>query len=537
MKTKIIILAWVFASYLTAPAHSESLDESVIRFQLSWKHQFQFAGYYAALKKGFYAEAGLNVELLEGGPDATCDEETLRQTEYCNAPGSVVKQRVEGEKLVVLASIIQHSPIVLITKKSTNLVTPKDLIGKKVEMLLAEGVAPEIEAMFQNAGISLNQLTVQKDTLNVSALLAGSADAIYGFSTNEPYQLRKQGIDYNIIKPKQYGIDFYGDVLLTSEQHLKTHPYEVKAFLEASLRGWHYAMEHQQEIVDLIIEKYAPNTSRTRLLAEAQAIEKLMLPNLIEIGHCNRERWRHTADTLASLGLIDPEYSLDGFLYEPGSQTSYLSIIHLLMTVLLFLSVVVSVLWLFNSRLSREITERIEIQKRLRADKELADKIAYTDDLSGLGSRRSFYERGSDAMTLAEVDGSALSLILLDIDHFKKVNDRYGHLTGDKAICEVARIILKIVRSSDIQGRIGGEEFAILLPDTELKGAVDLAERIRHSIAAVVLESEGNQLSITASFGVASKSENHEDIKSLMKTCDVALYQAKGLGRNQVVSL
>ena len=536
MKIKIISLAFLLANILTVPAYSKLTDESVVRLQLSWKHQFQFAGYYAAIEKGFYKEAGLAVVLLEGKAGDYCDEKMLQQVEFCNASGSVVKQFVEGQGLVALASIIQYSPSVLITKKSAGLVTPKDLIGKRVELLNVGVPIPEIQAMFEKEGVSLSQLKLRENTVNVSALVEDNVDAIYGFSTNEPYLLRELGIDYNVISPKQFGIDFYNDILLTSKQELESNPYRVKAFLDASLRGWHYAMSHQEEIADLIVQKYAPHLSRAKLLTEAKALEKLMLPNLIEIGHSNPHRWQHTADILASLNLIDPDYSLDGFIYDPNRETSYLSIIKLLLAVSLFLTAIMSVLWLFNSRLNREITERIEIHERLRIAKESADKIAYTDDLSGLGSRRSFYERGKDAIKLADVNYSPLSVILLDIDHFKKVNDNYGHLTGDHAICEVARVILKVVRSRDIQGRIGGEEFAILLPDTDSKGAAELAERVRQSIADIKLESDGQQLSITASFGVASYGDSNKDIKSLMQSCDKALYKAKNQGRNQVVS-
>ena len=536
MRIIILGLAFLLASALTAPVYAETKLDSPIRLQLSWRHQFQFAGYYAALAKGFYKEAGLNVELLEGGPGTYCTESVLKQVEYCNASGSIVKQRIEGQPIVVLASIIQHSPIVLITKKSANLVTPRDLIGKDVEMLLSGEPILEIQAMFRNQNINLDELKLHENNLSISVLLDGSVDAFYGFSTNEPFQLLRQGVEYNIISPRQYGVDFYGDVLLTSEQELKNYPYRAAAFREASLRGWRYAMSHRLEIASLIIEKYAPQMSSEKLLLEAKAIEELMLPNLIEIGHSNPERWRHTADTLVSFGIIDPDYSLEGFIYDPDVSKIHASIIRLLLAILVLITTVMAALWLFNNRLNREISERIAVQERLRLDKELSDKIANTDDLSGLGSRRSFYERGRDALKQAETSNSPLSMILLDIDHFKRVNDGYGHLTGDQVICEVANIILKMIRSSDIQGRIGGEEFAILLPDTEPKGAVELAERIRHAIAEIALESDGDRLVITASFGVASYDQSTDNIKSLMQSCDTALYKAKDQGRNRVVS-
>lgn len=540
MKITIITFVTLWLSMLAMSTYAKNTQPSVLRLQLSWQHQFQFAGYYAALDQGFYREAGLNIELLEGGPGTLCDGKMLAKIDFCNASGSVVKQRVEGQPIVVLASILQHSPIVLITKKKDGLFTPRDLVGKRVEMLLSGVPIPEIHAMLSNQGIELNEIKLYENTTNVSVLLGDSIDALYGFSTNEPFQLREKGVEYKIISPRHYGVDFYGDVLLTSERLLQVRPDQVEAFRKASLRGWRYAMNHQADIVDLIIAKYAPHHSRRRLMAEAKAIESLMLPNLVEIGHINAERWRHTADTLADLAIIKPDYSLDGFIYEPPKppeETSNLTMVRVLIIVLSFLTVAMVALWGGYIRLSQEIIERRKVQKRLRRDKELSDKIAYTDDLSGMGNRRLFYERGNDAILLAEVDHTPLSMVLMDIDHFKQVNDNYGHLVGDQVICEVADIILRIIRSRDIQARIGGEEFAIILPETDLVGAVELAERIRHAVAELTLESGEGSFTITASFGVSAYSGVNDSIKQLMQSCDEALYQAKHQGRNQVVSV
>lgn len=515
---------------------AEEDNDSTVSLQLSWHHQFQFAGYYAAVEKGFYQDVGLDVTLLEGGPGTQCNEEMLREIDFCNVSGSAVKQRVEGEKIVVLASIIQHSPIVLITKKDSGLYTPHDLIGKKVEMLLSGTPVPEIQAMFNDEGVKLSQLIPMENTKGIGALLMGKVDAIYGFLSSEPFQLRKAGVEYNVISPKRYGIDFYGDALITSEQQLEDTS-KVDRFLEASLKGWRYAMSNQQEMADLIVEKYTSERSRENLLAEAKVIEKLMLPKLIEIGHINPGRWRHTAERLASMGLIDSEFSLDGFIYEADKATDYVVVIRMLIAGLLLMTVVMSILWLFNYRLSQEIAERKKAQVRLRKAKEHADRRAYTDDLSGLGNRRAVYEQGEDVIKLAEDQGFPLSLIIIDIDHFKKVNDQYGHLVGDKVICAVAQIILGMVRSRDIHGRIGGEEFAILLPDTELKGAIELAERVRQAIAQLSINVNDGHVSITASFGVTAFGNSNDDINSFIKRCDDALYKAKHQGRNRVVSL
>lgn len=537
---KCLLINLVFQVLLlscqTAFAQSTQAPLQRVSLQLSWKHQFQFAGYYAAVVKGFYREAGLDVRLLEGGPGSRCDEQVLSLVEYCNASGSVVKLRLHGEPIVTLASIIQHSPIVLITLKASGLTTPHDLIGKRVEMLIAGEPVPEIYGMLKNEGIEISQLMLYENSVGVSALLNNEVDVIYGFSTNELYQLRQAGIAFNVISPQNYGVDFYGDVLLTSESEVRRNPEQVKQFRAASLKGWRYAMAHKQELVDLILRDYSTLKSREALLAEAQAMEKLMLPNLIQIGHTNPGRWQHTADTLVGLGLAEPNYSLDGFIYESKEGKGYVWLLRLLGAGLLLALVATGLLWLFNRRLTAEVETRMAALERLKKAKDAALEKAYTDELSGMGNRRAFFERGRDLLGLANSDLTLASVIVVDIDHFKRINDDYGHAMGDEAIRVIASVILNMIRATDIQGRIGGEEFAVMLPQTELKGAMELAERMRLAIEQAKIECSGVQVSVTASIGVSTSRDYKDDINSIVQRADNALYRAKRAGRNQVMN-
>ena len=126
------------------------------------------------------------------------------------------------------------------------------------------------------------------------------------------------------------------------------------------------------------------------------------------------------------------------------------------------------------------------------------------------------------------------SLIMLDIDHFKKVNDTYGHPFGDKVIKKVAECIRENMRETDIAGRYGGEEFTLILIDTDLEGATQVAERIRKSIENLVLNFQGGEVKITSSFGVAELNDKIKDYKTWIKTADLGLYIAKDTGRNRV---
>jgi diguanylate cyclase (GGDEF)-like protein len=164
----------------------------------------------------------------------------------------------------------------------------------------------------------------------------------------------------------------------------------------------------------------------------------------------------------------------------------------------------------------------------------LLEEQAHTDVLTGLSNRRRFFEMAEAELTRARRYGTALSLLMLDIDHFKTVNDMHGHRAGDRVLQQLARTCREVLRAVDIVGRVGGEEFAILLPETALPGAVEVAERLLVAVArASVARDEGVPLRITVSIGVATL-QPKGNLDTVMSQSDTALYQAKHDGRNRV---
>ena len=159
--------------------------------------------------------------------------------------------------------------------------------------------------------------------------------------------------------------------------------------------------------------------------------------------------------------------------------------------------------------------------------------LATIDSLTGLVNRRAFFERTDSARLLATRLRSPISLMMIDIDHFKRLNDRFGHATGDEALCVFAATARQALRDHDIMGRLGGEEFALVLPGTDMEGALQAAERLRSAIAAAVLPTSGNQYSMTVSIGVVVIDPN-EHINSALARADHALYAAKSAGRDRV---
>jgi diguanylate cyclase (GGDEF)-like protein len=161
------------------------------------------------------------------------------------------------------------------------------------------------------------------------------------------------------------------------------------------------------------------------------------------------------------------------------------------------------------------------------------NKLVTFDQLTGAYSRHHFMEELERQSALNARHGTPVSLIMLDLDHFKQINDRYGHSVGDRALREAVLIIQAELRDGDMLGRIGGEEFLVLLPMTDRASANILAERLRESLEAVRLIEDTQTIRIPASFGVAELGKG-EDASLWIKRADEALYQAKAAGRNRV---
>jgi diguanylate cyclase (GGDEF)-like protein len=164
------------------------------------------------------------------------------------------------------------------------------------------------------------------------------------------------------------------------------------------------------------------------------------------------------------------------------------------------------------------------------------ETMATTDGLTGLTNHRTFQSRFEDLLQRAQRHGHKVALLLCDVDHFKKVNDNYGHPIGDEVLRRVAKVLQEVPRKIDVPARYGGEEFAVLLDNVDVAQAKAVAERIRMEIEKAVVETEKGPLSVTESIGVAAFPDDGKDRATLIERADLALYHAKHTGRNRVVT-
>lgn len=182
-----------------------------------------------------------------------------------------------------------------------------------------------------------------------------------------------------------------------------------------------------------------------------------------------------------------------------------------------------------NKALTKEIEQRQVLEDELRL-------LATTDPLTGLLTRRQFFELGKRESARKARNGCQLCLVLIDLDHFKKINDKFGHAAGDEALKAFGQLCREKLRETDVTARIGGEEFAVLLPDTGLSKAVEIAERLRQAVGQCELTCQGHCFRMTASMGVTVFSDQGDTLDQAFSRADKALYQAKAAGRDQTLT-
>ena len=761
-----------------------------VTLQLNWKHQFQFAGYYAAIEKGYYRDAGFAVRLLEASEGEDPIANVLQgKAEFGVGASELALHRARGEPVVALAVILQHSPLVLFAPKA-RAETIHDLAGKRIMLMPHE---TELFAYLKQEGI--NNFQAIPHSFNASDLIDGKVDALSGYATDETFILQQAGFPYVLFSPRAAGIDFYGDTLFTTERQISRHPAQVKAFRDASLKGWQYAMAHPEEIADLILARHSTRHSRAHLLFEAREMTRLMQPDLVEIGHMAPGRWQQIAETYAELGMTQPQHAIEGLIYDsaPPALPSWVmpiltlgSLFGLLVTVVavrfaklnhslqeseeryrMLAENSTDVIWTLDvasrrftyispsvqrlrgytadevmgqtaeamllpeslaratrsmddqlSRLrrgdntagrvimeldqfhkdgrtvptevlstyilddkgqpvtilgvTRDISARRVVENALRSSEEkfrtlmetapfpvvitrildgqvlyinrqatdwfgvpldsaigkeaqnyyvvpeqrehmietlrasgqvsdlevllrrengeerwvllsvqsiqfdgtpatftafndiserkysevalreantrmrlhlqeierlraALEEQAIRDSLTGMYNRRYLDEMLEREIARARREGISLSLVMLDVDHFKAINDTYGHRAGDEVLKAIAEALCHDIRSEDVPCRYGGEEFLILLPHMPLAAAGERAEQWRDAIEKIRVRFGEFEIGLAASFGVAAYPNHGKTADELLQMADLALYAAKRDGRNRVV--
>ncbi|NJB68413.1 PAS domain S-box-containing protein [Desulfobaculum xiamenense] len=354
----VLLCACVVVALAACPA----LAREKVRLQLKWHHQFQFAGYYAAVEKGFYADEGFDVELVEGGPDIDPVAEVVAgRAEYGVGTAQIVLDFIHGAQIVLLAAIQQHSPFVIMVRSDSGISRPRELVGRR--FMYRHSMSKALLLMLLHDGVEEGQVLLDRGDDRVEALVEGRVDAVAAYMSNEPFLVRERGVPVVLIQPRSYGVDFYGDCLFASRAETRAHADRARRFRRATLRGWNYALDNVEEMIGVVHDHYDGSRSRAHLRYEAECLRGLILPALVEMGDLCPQRLRHIADAFAEAGLAPQGCSLDGLVIREGLHSPLRDLNRVLLVA--FSVAVVGLaaalgMYVFSVRLKRGIAERTQ---------------------------------------------------------------------------------------------------------------------------------------------------------------------------------
>jgi ABC-type nitrate/sulfonate/bicarbonate transport system substrate-binding protein/signal transduction histidine kinase len=293
-----------------------------------WLDQFEFAGFYVAKEKGFYKDVGLDVELKKYDSSLNLLEEVLnKNADFGTSSSSLITDKSNGKDIVLLGSIFQSSPLILLALKNSNINYIEDIKNKTLMITKEQQKYATFKSMVTSKGVTLNDIKIIDHSFDVSDLINKKTDLMLAYTTNEPFLLKEKGYESKIFNPKDYGFDFYEEIIFTSKEFASKNPKLVKDFYSATIKGWEYAFENIEEVAKLIYEKYNPqNKTLASLIFEANEMKKLVYDKNGKIGTITPERINLIINTYRVMGLIEHNINVDDLIYTQHlDNTIYLS--------------------------------------------------------------------------------------------------------------------------------------------------------------------------------------------------------------------
>ncbi|AFL69195.1 diguanylate cyclase [Sulfurospirillum barnesii] len=308
---RILFLSFLFNVTLFA-----NLPKETISLQLAWLHQFQSAGFYVALEKGFYEAENLDVTIKEYTSHTQPVQDVLEgKSHYGVVNGSsLLIDRHNQKPVVALMALFQRDPSILIST-NPSIKNPYDLKYKHILMSDEDYRSVGMLAMLMSHGIKREELFLHHHSLNLNDLITQKVDAMACYISNEPFMLHEQAVAFTVLNPMDYGFNFYGDVLFSSENELLLHPQRTKAFYNATKKGWEWAFSHIDETAQLIYEKYnTQNKSLEALRYEGEKLKALAFDEEGFFGTLKSKKFEEIMGIYKVSGFIKKETSLEGFL-------------------------------------------------------------------------------------------------------------------------------------------------------------------------------------------------------------------------------
>jgi signal transduction histidine kinase len=359
-----IVLLLISLSFST-PVLAENPPLKNVTLQLKWKHQFQFAGYYMAIKKGFYRDAGMKVQLKEFSPDSNVANIVLSgEADFGIMDSDLIRIRSQGAPVVALGVIYQHSPLALVASSNSGIKELHQLKDKRVSL---ETHSVDIHAMLKTANLKESDIKASEHHFNPNAILTDQVDAMSVYTTDEIFLLRQANFNYRLFSPRNYGIDLYGDTLFTTEKMIKNHPNLVEKFRAASSKGWKYAISHADEAVNYILETYGTRHSRDHLLFEAQNTMDLMQSDILEVGYMHLDRWKHIYNVYKSVDIVKNPVNFESFIYKSKQDNKKFYNVIIVISIILLGTAVIAVTYiLINKKLKHQVNQSNLLKQQLK---------------------------------------------------------------------------------------------------------------------------------------------------------------------------
>lgn len=309
----LLIFLILFLNNFLFASTTNNLEK--VTLQLEWKHQFEFAGFYAAIEQGYYKDVGLELEIKEFKEGINITDEVLNgNATFGISSSALILEKLNKKPVVLVASYFKQNALALVTKPEIK--TPADLKNKKIMAVNWEMEHTSLGVMLKDFGIKKDDYTLVNHDFKIDKFANNEIDAMSVFITSQPFDLDKLGVKYNILNPANFGIYSYDVELFTSQQVINSNLEKVQKFVEATNKGWEYAFKNKQEIVNLIYNKYTKRKSQESLLFEANQTEKLFKTNVFKIGAITPELIKLNADMYTNLGLVDKNQNINSMLLD-----------------------------------------------------------------------------------------------------------------------------------------------------------------------------------------------------------------------------
>ena len=294
-------------------------DDSLkkVSLQFMWHDQFEFAGFYVAKEKGFFKDLGLEVEFKKFTVDTDITDKVMKQEAHFGmSSSSLLIDKSKGKDIVLLGSVFQSSPLALLTLKNSNIKTITDIKNKRIMLTFNQQYFASLQAMLASKNIGIKDIIPVKHSFDVKDLINKNTDLMLAYTTNEPYVLEEKGYEAKIFHPKDYGFDFYEELIFTSKEFALNNPETVKKFYEASKKGWEYAFNNITEVSKLIFEKYNPQKKTlASLIYEAVQMKKLSFTKEGTFGDITIEKLKLIENTYRVLGLLKNELNVEELIF------------------------------------------------------------------------------------------------------------------------------------------------------------------------------------------------------------------------------